>query len=168
MIHDTKNKQTIHSRVDSTNIETDRVQVDASSSMDFSFLIGLSEALKEKKISFKQYFLLGRIAESGPMLMKEIAELLCVEAAAVTGMIDHLGKDKIRGVTGLGYVQRIPSIDDRRRIEVHITPEGVRIVSEIRKVTQDLIAALLQARDEGRDTDSRVIESELGSLIDAR
>ena len=167
MTHDTKDKQTTRSRVDSANIEADRVPADASPPIDFSFLIGLSEALKEKKISFKQYFLIGRIVEAGPMSMTDIAELLCVEPAAVTGMIDVLGKDTIRGVKGLGYVQRIPSSEDRRRTEVHITPEGVRTVNEIRNVTQDLIAELLKARDEGRDADSRAIESDLESLVDS-
>ncbi len=119
--------------------------------LDFSFLLGLTDALKEYEISFKQYFLLSRLLESGPMTMKEIADTLSVKDAAITGLIDRLGDERVNRPEkpSMGYVHRVPSTTDRRKVMVQITPVGAQVVFAIRRITQHLIADSLAADCDG-------------------
>src|SRR5476649_2009687 len=80
------------------------------------FLVNLSKELARGKVSFAQYFLLGYLAAQKHLTMSEIA---------ATGMVDRLEK--------LGYARRMHASDDRRKIQVEITPAGLSLVAEIRE-----------------------------------
>src|ERR1700679_3150857 len=89
------------------------------------FLMNLSKELARGKVSFPQYFLLGYLALQRHLTMSEIAAKMGHTTAAATGLVDRLEK--------LGYVRRTHASDDRRKIEVQITPAGSCLVAQIRE-----------------------------------
>ncbi|MGA3170153.1 MAG: MarR family transcriptional regulator [Chthoniobacteraceae bacterium] len=95
------------------------------------FLMNLSKELARGKVSFPQYFLLGFLAQQKRLTMSEIAAKMGHTTAAATGLVDRLEK--------LGYVRRMHASDDRRKIEVQITPPGQSLVEQIR---EDMVTSL--------------------------
>ncbi len=95
------------------------------------FLMNLSNELARGKVSFPQYFLLGYLALQRHLTMSEIAGKMEHTTAAATGLVDRLEK--------LGYVRRAHSSDNRRKIEVQITPAGLCLVAKIR---EDMVTSL--------------------------
>jgi DNA-binding MarR family transcriptional regulator len=95
------------------------------------FLMNLSKELARGKVSFPQYFLLGYLALQRHLTMSEIAAKMGHTTAAATGLVDRLEK--------LGYVRRTHASDDRRKIEVQITPAGLCLVAQIR---EDMVTSL--------------------------
>jgi len=95
------------------------------------FLMNLSKELARGKVSFPQYFLLGFLALQKNLTMSAIAAKMGHTTAAATGLVDRLEK--------LGYVQRMHASDDRRKIEVKITPPGLCLVAQIR---EDMVTSL--------------------------
>jgi len=89
------------------------------------FLMNLSKELARGKVSFPQYFLLGYLGLARHLTMSEIAGKMGHTTAAATGLVDRLEK--------LGYVKRTHASDDRRKIEVQITPAGLCLVAQIRE-----------------------------------
>ena len=89
------------------------------------FLMNLSKELARGKVSFPQYFLLGFLGQQKHLTMSEIAAKMGHTTAAATGLVDRLEK--------LGYVKRMHASDDRRKIEVQITPSGLCLVAQIRE-----------------------------------
>ena len=68
----------------------------------------------------------------------ELAQELQVSGAGVTGRLDGLEKK--------GWVKRAPGAEDRRRVEVEVTPEGLRLWREamnLRGSAEDTAAAAL-------------------------
>ena len=89
------------------------------------FLMNLSKELARGKVSFPQYFLLGFLAQERQLTMSEIAAKMGHTTAAATGLVDRLEK--------LGYVKRCHASEDRRKIEVNVTPTGLCLVAQIRE-----------------------------------
>jgi DNA-binding MarR family transcriptional regulator len=100
------------------------------------FLMNLSKELARGKVSFPQYFLLGYLAGQHHLTMSEIAAKMGHTTAAATGLVDRLEK--------LGYAHRTHACDDRRKIEVQITPSGVSLVSQIRADMINGLAHMMQ------------------------
>lgn len=89
------------------------------------FIQQLSEQLVHGQVSFPQYFLLAHIASHEGLSMSDIAERMSHSTAAATGLVDRL--------ENLGYVQREPSANDRRKVLVKITDKGISLVDAIRR-----------------------------------
>lgn len=89
-----------------------------------SFLLDLSRELNEGNVSYAQFFLLSYLQSEDFLTMSEIARKMGHSTAAATGLVDRLEK--------LGYVQRLHSDEDRRKVIVRITPQGGRLVEKIR------------------------------------
>jgi len=71
--------------------------------------------------------LLRQIADSEPMRLGELANLLAVEASHVTRQVQQLQK--------AGYVTRVPDPDDRRAQRIEITPIGLDAVNRVREAS---------------------------------
>jgi DNA-binding MarR family transcriptional regulator len=89
------------------------------------FISNLSKELSRGKVSFAQYFLLGYLMQQKFLTMSEIAKKMGHTTAAATGLIDRL--------ENLGYARRAHASDDRRKIQVQVTPQGVALVARIRE-----------------------------------
>jgi len=99
------------------------------------FILKLSRELSRGKVSFPQYFLLGFLAHGEVLTMSEIAVNMGQTTAAATGLVDRLEK--------LGFVTRAHAIDDRRKIRVRITKNGLNLVARIRGDMVDNLAKMM-------------------------
>lgn len=92
--------------------------------------LGLSQA--------KWLTLLHLARASSPLTQKQLASRLGVEAATVVGLLDRLQAD--------GWIERRPSVHDRRSKTVHLTRGSASIVEQIDRVAaavrSDLLAAV--------------------------
>jgi DNA-binding MarR family transcriptional regulator len=91
-----------------------------------SFALTLSKELTRGQVSFPQYLLLGFLTHATePLTMTEIASKMRHTTAAATGLVDRLEK--------LGLARRQSAAQDRRRVLVHITAKGTRLVTSVRE-----------------------------------
>jgi DNA-binding MarR family transcriptional regulator len=104
--------------------------------MQRRFLASLMGELSRGKVSFPQFFLLGHLCSQGPSGMSCIATLMDHSMPAATGLVQRLEK--------LGYVKRTTDKADRRKVLVHATPKGGRLVDGIR---QEMAANLGKVMD---------------------
>lgn len=93
--------------------------------MQRRFLSSLMGELARGKVSFPQFFLLGHLCTQGPSGMGCIATLMDHSMPAATGLVQRLEK--------LGYVKRAADQSDRRKVVVHATQKGGRLVEGIRQ-----------------------------------
>ena len=115
------------------------------------FMFQLSKELARGDVSFPQYFLLGFLFQHPSLSMSEIAKKMERTTAATTGLVDRLET--------LGYVKRAHSTEDRRKIFVQITREGMALVAQIKKnvvASIEKIFALLTPSE--RDSWLRIYE----------
>lgn len=94
------------------------------------FMLHLSKELG-RNVSFTQYFLLGFLSQQPFLTMTQIAGKMGHSTAAATGLVDRLEL--------LKFVQRSHASEDRRKVRVHITPEGTALVTRIR---DDMVQSL--------------------------
>jgi DNA-binding MarR family transcriptional regulator len=99
------------------------------------FLLNLSRELNRDNISFAQFFLLSYLATSPELTMTDIARKMGHSTAAATGLVDRLEK--------LGYMERTHAIDDRRKVLVRITSQGLQLVARLRDELQNQVAAAM-------------------------
>jgi DNA-binding MarR family transcriptional regulator len=71
--------------------------------------------------------ILRQIADSEPLRLGELANLLAVEASHVTRQVQQLQKT--------GYVTRVPDPDDRRAQRIEITPAGKEAIDRVREAS---------------------------------
>ncbi len=88
------------------------------------FLINLSRELAAGNVSFAQFFLLGALCRGETLTMTQIAAKMRHTTAAATGLVDRL--------ESLGYVKRCHATDDRRKVLVTITSNGLSLVTHIK------------------------------------
>ncbi len=98
-----------------------------------TFMTNLSKELARGKVSFPQYSLLGCLSHEASMTMTEVAHRMGHTTAAATGLVDRL--------ENLGYLRREHARDDRRKILVGITENGLALVGRIR---EDMICNLMK------------------------
>ncbi|MBK8093079.1 MAG: MarR family transcriptional regulator [Verrucomicrobiaceae bacterium] len=99
------------------------------------FLLNLSRELNRDNISFAQFFLLSYLSTSPELTMTDIARKMGHSTAAATGLVDRLEK--------LGYMERTHAIDDRRKVLVRITSQGLQLVARLREELQNQVAAAM-------------------------
>ena len=75
------------------------------------------------KITMPQFVVLEILHREGQSRMTDLARLINVSTAAMTGIVDRLVRD--------GYVARASDPDDRRIIKVGLTAKGSRAVKNI-------------------------------------
>lgn len=122
------------------------VKADADRLADFvlftqrSCILNLSNELNRGNVSFPQFFLLAYLSSEEYLTMSDIAKKMGHSTAAATGLVDRLEK--------LGYVERVHAAEDRRKIMVRITSQGVELVSRMRAEIATDLADILSSMDE--------------------
>jgi DNA-binding MarR family transcriptional regulator len=116
----------------------------------------LSRSLDEQGLRLGQHAVLSALRDFGPMAQYEIADRLDVDRSQVVGYVDRLEERK--------FVIRTRDAQDRRRVLISITAEGVaaeRYVTDAARAIQD---DLYQALSEDEQAQLAVL---LGRVIDA-
>ena len=140
-------------------------QADANRLADFvlftqrSCILNLSHELNRGNISFPQFFLLTYLSSEDYLTMSDIAKKMGHSTAAATGLVDRLEK--------LGYVERVHAAEDRRKIMVRITQEGVELVAQMRKhIASDLSSIMAEMDEEEADSLAHANKALSGKKLD--
>ena len=112
------------------------------------------KAKKQTGITGPQLWAIKMIAESSPVQVSELAHRMYLNPATVVGILNRL--------EGKGLVLRVRVRDDRRIVDVNLTPEGKALVTRAPEVAQGLLAAGLEVLPAARLTD---IASSLDELV---
>ncbi len=82
-----------------------------------------SESIKEFGLTQPQFAVIEVIGHLGPLKIGEICDKMLVTGGNMTLVLDNIEK--------LGYVERVPSRDDRRAINIQLTPAGQKLFEEV-------------------------------------
>jgi len=100
-----------------------------------SLMARLSLQLESEGLTTGQFGIMEALLHLGPMCQKTLAEKLLRSGGNITLVVDNLEKH--------GWVRRERQEDDRRKILVHLTPDGRQIISgifprHVEKVVQEM------------------------------
>ena len=101
-----------------------------------------NDAMRELGVTGAQADAISVLAQTGPLSLGELGDLLIAEAGHPSRLVDRL--------VDAGFVDRRPSVDDRRRIELSLTAEGRAMEGRIqaaRAGLMDLAGTLVGDRD---------------------
>lgn len=100
----------------------------------------LARSLRAEGVPVEQFRILDALARGGPQPMGAIAEAALVERPTLTKIIDRM--------TAAGLVFRLPDTEDRRRINVVMSPEGEALWERLAEVVE------VQSRELSRRVDA--------------
>ncbi len=110
-----------------------------------SCILNLASELNKGNVSFPQFFLLTYLSSEEYLTMSDIAKKMGHSTAAATGLVDRLEK--------LTYVERVHAAEDRRKIMVRITSQGMELVSKMRgEIATNLSEVMSEMDEEEADT----------------
>jgi DNA-binding MarR family transcriptional regulator len=143
-----------------SRLGADLGMVDALAQLSFLVQGTLAKRAATHDVSMIQTRLLGVLRDRRPT-MQELARLLELDKSSVTGLVDR--------AETRGLVQRTPSVDDRRSINVSLTSSGRRVVNDVVGAFQTDIAALTEclSREDTKSLSTlatRVVNAYAGSL----
>ena len=91
-----------------------------------------NEVMQPLGLTGAQADALAVLGQAGPLSLKELGGLLIAEAGHPSRLVDRL--------VAAGLVDRRPADDDRRRIELSLTPKGRRLEKQVQRARADLFA----------------------------
>jgi DNA-binding MarR family transcriptional regulator len=95
------------------------------------FLRRQARIVKTGEITFAQVAILHLLKDKISCTMTEIARFLSVTTSAATGIVDRMVKS--------GFLARLPDINDRRVINIRLTPKGKRAIYTIFRQRQKMM-----------------------------
>jgi DNA-binding MarR family transcriptional regulator len=97
-----------------------------------------NRAANRGNISTQQTLFLSWLGSQREVMMTDVARWSGHSTAAATGLVDRLEKLKL--------VERVHAIDDRRKVLVQATPEGLKVAREFRElIEQEISGAMKEA-----------------------
>ncbi|MGQ0678318.1 MAG: MarR family winged helix-turn-helix transcriptional regulator [Actinomycetota bacterium] len=88
----------------------------------------LGDAVAPLDLTLRQFLVLRAVAGSEGLSQAQLCERLRIDASSMVQVIDDC--------SGRGLVERRPSIDDRRRYAIHLTPRGRNALRRAGRVVQ--------------------------------
>lgn len=106
-------------------------------------------------VTMAQLSVLRILAETGPTRATDLARQTGLSASSITGLIDRLETEE--------YVERHRSREDRREVEVRLTPHAVSMLQEERARLEQEVGQLFSAlTDEELETVEAIIAKLIG------
>jgi DNA-binding MarR family transcriptional regulator len=98
-----------------------------------------TEVLFESRleVSQRELALLHTLAVEGPMISKDLGTRFRVPVSTMTGLVDRMEKK--------GLVRRVPNRRDRRSIELEVTPAGMLVLEEQKRMLEAVARGMLEA-----------------------
>ena len=119
-----------------------------------SLMARMSLQFESEGLTTGQFGILEALLHLGPMCQKTIGEKLLRSGGNITLVVDNLEKH--------GWVRRERQREDRRKILVHLTPEGRRLISEMVPRHVKAIVKEMQRLEPGEQEALRRICRKLG------
>lgn len=98
-----------------------------------------SERMHRAGVSMAHFHLLSMLDRHGDTTMSRIAEQLDVSLSNATGLVDRIEER--------GLVERVRVPDDRRVVQVRLTPDGLRLLREVELLKDDMLQRVLAHLD---------------------
>lgn len=118
------------------------------------------KAKNQTGITGPQLWAIKMIAESSPVQVSELAHRMYLHPATVVGILNRLEKK--------GLVLRVRTREDRRIVDVNLTPEGKALVARAPEVAQGLLAAGLEVLPHARLMEIASSLDELVNILGAQ
>jgi DNA-binding MarR family transcriptional regulator len=109
------------------------------------FLKHSSGEFYKMKVTMPQCIILDVLDKTGGMKMKDLAGYMSVTTAAMTGIVDRLVRE--------GYASRKNDPDDRRVINVKLTPKGAHTAKNANEHKRKAMIKLLGVLSQGERED---------------
>ena len=124
------------------------------------FLVNLSKDLSRGNISFSQFYLISYLSTERELSLTDIARKMGHSVVATTNLVDRLAK--------LGYVERSPAAEDRRKIVARITAKGTALVERLRATLRNRVAeAIEETESVSSDYDSGKRQTRFHDFVSA-
>ncbi len=91
--------------------------------------------IKEFGLTQPQFAVIEVLGHLGPLKVGEICNKMLVSGGNMTLVLDNTEK--------LGYIERVPSKEDRRAIDVQLTEKGKEFFEEVFKIHAEKISRLM-------------------------
>ena len=119
-----------------------------------SVLSKIGTQLESEGVTMGQFAVLEALLHLGPMCQHTLAEKLLRSGGNMTLVVDNLQKR--------GWVKRERQEEDRRVVEIHLTPKGRRLISRIFPEHAKVIARVMSELTPAEQEDLRRIARKLG------
>src|ERR671915_1243784 len=114
---------------------------------------GLRKETEQLGVTARQATLLWLVKRRPGLSLAELAAEEGISPPALSGYVDRLER--------AGFLQRVRSTEDRRRVGLRLTDDGVKLMRRIRARRTTLLAERLQGLD---DTEREAIERAIPAL----
>jgi DNA-binding MarR family transcriptional regulator len=118
-----------------------------------------SERLLREGVSMAQLHIMYSVQRHGEMTMSGLADVLDVSDSNATGLIDRMEER--------GLVARERVAEDRRVVQVRVTPAGQRLLGEIDALTDEILRSVLGRLDPGQLLGVGQAVADLRAAVDA-
>ena len=113
-----------------------------------------SAQLEESGMTLGQFAVLEALHHLGPMCQHTLAKKLLRSGGNITLVVDNLEKH--------GWVRRERQKDDRRMVQIHMTPKGARLIAKVFPEHAAAITKIMNELTEGEQEELRRIAGKLG------
>jgi MarR family 2-MHQ and catechol resistance regulon transcriptional repressor len=118
-----------------------------------------SAQLEQSGMTLGQFAVLEALHHLGPMCQHALAHKLLRSGGNVTLVVDNLEKR--------GWVRRERQKDDRRMVQIHLTPKGARLIAKVFPEHAAAITKIMNELTEQEQEDLRRIAGKLGHGAEA-
>jgi MarR family transcriptional regulator, 2-MHQ and catechol-resistance regulon repressor len=119
-----------------------------------SVLSKIAVHLESEGVTMGQFAVLEALLHLGPMCQHALADKLLRSGGNMTLVVDNLQKQ--------GWVKRVRQEEDRRMVEIHLTPKGRRLITRIFPEHARVIARVMGELTVAEQEDLRRIARKLG------
>jgi MarR family transcriptional regulator, 2-MHQ and catechol-resistance regulon repressor len=119
-----------------------------------SVLSKIAVHLESEGVTMGQFAVLEALLHLGPMCQHALADKLLRSGGNMTLVVDNLQKQ--------GWVKRVRQEEDRRMVEIHLTPKGRRLITRIFPEHARVIARVMGELTPAEQEDLRRIARKLG------
>jgi MarR family transcriptional regulator, 2-MHQ and catechol-resistance regulon repressor len=113
-----------------------------------------SAQLEQSGVTLGQFAVLEALHHLGPMCQHALADKLLRSGGNVTLVVDNLEKR--------GWVRRERQQDDRRMVQIHLTPKGARLIAKVFPEHAIAITKIMNELTEHEQEELRRIAGKLG------
>ena len=113
-----------------------------------------SAQLEQSSMTLGQFAVLEALHHLGPMCQHTLAKKLLRSGGNVTLVVDNLEKRR--------WVRRERQKDDRRMVQIHLTPKGARLIAKVFPEHAAAITKIMNELTENEQEELRRIAGKLG------
>lgn len=95
------------------------------------------EWMQGSTLSLSENTTLWLLDKHGPLLPSELADMIEITCQSMSSIINHLHE--------LHYIQRTPSLEDKRKVIVSLTEDGKKVVAAGRRELTEWLAKAIRA-----------------------